>query len=336
MLAMLRGGHRLRAKYAGKTFGQFLEATGQTDETIRLFWDTIIISACNLPSSSTAAVHGMQVFQEAFLPGRWAGTMGLSTVPLAELYDPAESIIAEVGGSIELGRSVRSITIGDDGVEGIVTNDGPRAASTVISTVPPDRLAKLVPERWVKRDARLAHLDAFETSPILGVHLLLDAKAFDHPHMVLPGHDVHWIFNKGCNEQGQQHLHAVISAADNWMELDEDAIVNRVLDDLHSALPSTADRTIVNARSVKEKRATFAATADIEPKRPASGPSTIGVGGGDAQGLFLAGDWCATGWPATMEGAVRSGYLAAEAVCGAGGLVDDLPPDRLASLLGSR
>ena len=334
--SLLRMGTSGRLDWSDCTFRAWLDAQGQSERTRTLFWDPIIISACNLSCERVAAVHGIQVFQDAFLPSRFAGSMGLPNVPLRELYDPAESIIAEVGGSIELGRSVRSITIGDDGVEGIVTNDGPRAASTVISTVPPDRLAKLVPERWVKRDARLAHLDAFETSPILGVHLLLDAKAFDHPHMVLPGHDVHWIFNKGCNEQGQQHLHAVISAADDWMELDEDAIVNRVLDDLHSALPSTVDRTIVNARSVKEKRATFAATADIEPKRPASGPSTIGVGGGDAQGLFLAGDWCATGWPATMEGAVRSGYLAAEAVCGAGGLVDDLPPDRLASLLGSR
>ena len=92
----------------------------------------------------------------------------------------------------------------------------------------------------------------------------------------------------------------------------------------------------MNARSVKEKRATFAATADIESKRPASGPSTIGVEGGDVQGLYLAGDWCATGWPATMEGAVRSGYLAAEVVCGAGGLVGDLVPDRLAGWLGCR
>jgi len=182
----------------------------------------------------------------------------------------------------------------------------------------------------------MKHLDEFDTSPILGVHLLLDAHAFDLPHLVLPGHEVHWFFNKGSNSQGQQHLHAVISAADAWMALDEDEIVDRVFAELCSAVPEAADRTIVNARSVKEKRATFAATADIESKRPTSGPSTIGIEGGDVQGLHLAGDWCATGWPATMEGAVRSGYLAAESVCGTGGLVGDLAPDRLAGWLGCR
>ena len=101
MLLMLRGGHRLRVKYDGLSFGDFLHSTNQSSETIRLFWDTVIVSACNLPSSQTAAVHGMQVFQEAFLPGRWAGTMGLSTVPLAELYDPAEKILADSGGQLQ-------------------------------------------------------------------------------------------------------------------------------------------------------------------------------------------------------------------------------------------
>lgn len=331
--ALLRMGVSGRMNWTERTFRDWLDEHGQTDRTRTLFWDPIIVSACNLDCEHVAAVHGIQVFQEAFLPSRFAGSMGLPSVPLRDLYDPAESIIADAGGSIEFGRSVRSITFGEHGVEGVVTNEGPRPASRVISTVPPDRLSKLVPERWKERDRRLQHLDDFGTSPILGVHLLLDAKVFEYPHMVLPGHEVHWIFNKGCNAEGQQHLHAVISAADDWMHLDEAVIAERVFETLCTAVPAARDRSIVNVRSVKEKRATFAATAEIEPKRPCSAPSTIGTRGGDAQGLFLAGDWCATGWPATMEGAVRSGYLAAEAACGSGGLVPDLPPDRLAGLM---
>lgn len=120
------------------------------------------------------------------------------------------------------------------------------------------------------------------------------------------------------------------------MDLDEEAIVERVLEDLSAAAPSIRDRTIVNARSVKERQATFAATPEIEPFRPMSAPSTIGVHGGDARGLYLAGDWCATGWPATMEGAVRSGYIAAEAITGSRCLVEDLPPSWLSGLLSAR
>ena len=330
---LLRLGHLGRMRWQFSSFRDWLDHAGQSERTRTLFWEPIVTSACNLPCDRVAAVHAMQVFQESFLPSSFAGHMGLPSIPLRELYDPAEEMIRNAGGRIELGTSVRSISFDDQQVRGIVTNDGPIEAALVISTVPPNRLSKLIPQRWKERDARLGALNQFEFSPILGVHLLFDSSVIEYPHLVLPGRSVQWLFNKGCNEDGQQHVHAVISAADAWMELDEDAIVDRVLDDLSGVAPHIRTRTIVHARSVKEKRATFAATAEIEPLRPSAGPSSLGVEGGDAQGLYLAGDWCATGWPATMEGAVRSGYLAVQAMTGHGGLVDELPPGRLARWL---
>ena len=180
-------------------------------------------------------------------------------------------------------------------------------------------------------DRRLQHLDDFGTSPILGVHLLLDAKVFEYPHMVLPGHEVHWIFNKGCNAEGQQHLHAVISAADDWMHLDEAVTAERVFETLCAAVPAARDRSIVNVRSVKEKRATFAATAEIEPKRPCRLHRPSAHEAVTHRACFLP-ETGATGWPATMEGAAkrlsgrRSGLRQRR-------LVPDLPPDRLAGLM---
>tara|TARA_B100001059_G_scaffold65168_2_gene61347 strand:- start:3261 stop:4664 length:1404 start_codon:yes stop_codon:yes gene_type:complete len=334
MLAMLRGGHRLRSRYSGRTFGDFLESTGQSSETIRLFWDTIIVSACNLPSSETAAVHGMQVFQEAFLPGRWAGTMGLSTVPLAELYDPAEKILVDSGGTLELGCSVREICLEGRRAVGVMTGDSMERADAVISTVPPDRLAKLLPASTRSTDRRLRHLESFEFSPILGVHVHWPEPVMDLPHLVLAGQPVHWIFNKGVDDSGRQHLHMVISAADDWMGLDEESILKRVRTVTDQALPKTARLTPCSVRAVKEKRATFSATASIESCRPSAGPSPVGVEGGDVDSLFVAGDWCDTGWPATMEGAVRSGYLAASAVTGERPGIEEVPPGRLAHWLG--
>ena len=330
---LLRLGNAGRMHWQFNTFGDWLDQMEQTHHTRALFWEPIVTSACNLPCDRVAAVHAMQVLQEAFLPSVFAGSMGLPSIPLRDLYDPAGSIIKNAGGRIELGTSVRSISFDDQQVRGIVTNNGPIDASSVISTLPPDRLAKLIPQRWKERDCRLGALDQFEFSPILGVHLLIDASVIEYPHLVLPGRGIQWLFNKGCNEHGQQHLHAVVSAADAWMDLDEDAIVERVLDDISAAAPEMSQRTIIHARAVKEKRATFAATFEIEPLRPQAGPSSIGIEGGDAQGLYLAGDWCSTGWPATMEGAVRSGYLAARALTGQGGLVDELPSGRLARWL---
>jgi zeta-carotene desaturase len=122
------------------------------------------------------------------------------------------------------------------------------------------------------------------------------------------------------------------------MDLDELAIVARVVADIHRAVPASVGLQPIEARAVKEKRATFAATPEIEPLRPSAAPGFVGLGGGGIANLFLAGDWTDTGWPATMEGAVRSGYAAAAAAVGdrTGGLVSEVPPGWLAAMLGMR
>lgn len=175
----------------------------------------------------------------------------------------------------------------------------------------------------------------------------------DLPHLVVVGENlcgVQWLFNKGGNRrEGAKdhlhHIHAVISAADDWMALDEATILERVMQDIHRALPGSSGIVPVRGRAVKEKRATFAATPEVEQFRPSAEPGTIGLHGGGIMNLYLAGDWTDTGWPATMEGAVRSGYAAAAAIAGAhdaergevaGGQIEDIPPGRIAALLGLR
>ncbi|MDP6479997.1 MAG: FAD-dependent oxidoreductase, partial [Phycisphaerales bacterium] len=153
--------------------------------------------------------------------------------------------------------------------------------------------------------------------PILGVHVLLDREVMTEPHLVMPGRKTHWFFNKGVRGDGTQHIHAVISGADAWMELKEPEIRRLVLQDVAAAYPAVLDAELVQCRPVKERKATFRATPEAELRRPRAAPTPIGPNGGDIEGLYLAGDWCATGWPATMEGAVRSGYAAAAAIIAA-------------------
>ena len=330
MFAMIRMGLAGRQRYAEKTFADFLREQKQPQSAIDLFWRVVVVSACNLAIEDVAAPYAIQVFQEGFLAHRFGSAMGLARVPLSELYDPVEEHLQRAGGEIHLSTSARAIAYDGRRVTGVVTDDGLVEASAVIAAVPFDRLAKLCSEPLQQADARLQQLDALETSPILGVHMFFEHEVMKGPHLVLPGRDTHWLFNKGIDDQGRQHVHAVISAADDWMPLGEDEIVARVMKDLVWALPRARGLEPSGYRSVKEKRATFRVDPGVDRLRPSAVPG-IGV-----PNLFLAGDWCQTGWPATMEGAVRSGYAAAEAAIGCSGVVDDLPVAAGGRLLGLR
>jgi zeta-carotene desaturase len=335
---MLRLGARGRAGWRDRTFGEFLRACGQGETTIRRFWNTIIVSACNLEVDRVSAAYAMQVVQQGFLASRGSYTMGVPNVPLGELYDPAAAFIRRGGGDVFLGLSARSIAFDGDRVSGVVTEGPLVEASAVIAAVPPDRLAKLVSGAMVRADRRLAALDEFTFSPILGVHLFFETPIMETPHLVLVDapEGVQWLFNKGLRPDGAKHVHAVISAADAWMDLDEGMIVDRVLRDVHAALPASRGLAPVEARAIKEKRATFAAVPGVDSLRPGAAAGFIGLGGGGIRNLFLAGDWCETGWPATMESAVRSGYAAAAAVTGLPLAAGEPPTGALARLMGLR
>jgi zeta-carotene desaturase len=336
MLRMVRMGYSGRLAWRNRTFRAFLDEHKQTDNAVDRFWRPIVVSACNLDIDRVAASYALQVFQEGFLANRWSYTMGVPACPLADLYEPAVSMIEEAGGEVRLGSSVRAIGYDGKRITGVTTDDGMIQAAGVISAVPFDRLDKLVTDVMRRCDQRLARLGEIEVSPILGVHLLFDQIVMDLPHLTLIDHGVQWLFNKGVDDEGYQHVHAVISAADSWMDLDEAEITRRVVADLHDVLPKSVGLEPFDVRAIKEKRATFAPTPDVDRLRPSAEPAPIGLGGGGVRNLFLAGDWCDTGWPATMEGAARSGYQAARAFSGEGGLVEEVPPGALSRTLGLR
>ncbi len=331
MWRIIRLGIGGRARWRTRTFTEFLDETSQSPAARKLFWEPVVVGACNLSCERVCAAEAVKVFQDGFLSHRWSSAIGLSALPLVRLYDPAEAIIRAAGGEVRLGVSAQALAFDGRRVSGVVTNGGLIECASVVSTVPPDRLESLCSAALRAADSRLSSLGQFEFSPILGVHLFFDQSVMATPHLVLPGRDTHWLFDKGPDELGRQHVHAVISAADDWMELDEAAIVQRVLADLWWALPQSRGLQPVGFRSVKERRATIAATPAVQAVRP--GPSSDAVRGG-VDNLYLAGDWCGTGWPATMEGAVRSGYSAAAAVTGLGEVVGDVPAAPLAAALG--
>lgn len=335
MWRLIRLGREGRALWRGRSFGEFLTHTKQTQNARELFWEPIITSACNVSCDNTDAFYAMYVFQQGFLQDAWSPVMGLSSVPLVELYDPAEEILTTGASELRMGVSALALAFDGRRVTGVVTDEGMIECSSVVVAVPPDRLARLCSQTLRAADHRLQRLEEIRFSPILGVHLFFDHPIMATPHLVLPGRATQWLFDKGKDSQGRSHIHAVISAADEWMELDEAEIVRKVMQDVQWALAKSRGLDPVSFRAVKEKRATFACTPGIDDLRPRA--ARDGLRGG-IENLFLAGDWCDTGWPATMEGAVRSGYLAAHAL-GASrgasrGLIADVPPSWLAHLLG--
>jgi zeta-carotene desaturase len=334
MWRLIRGGDRLRIAWQDRTFAAFLQECGATETAVARFWNPVIVSACNLDVGRVGAAFAMQVFQEGFLANRWSYSMGLAAVPLADLYDPAFEHVESRGGEIRLGCSARAIAFDGQRVTGVVTEDGFVQATAVVSAVPFDRLARLTSETMCRRDARLQRLGEIEVSPILGVHLRFDQAVMDTPHLTVVDHAVQWLFDKGVDERGGQHVHAVISGAEHWMDRSEQEIAEAVVADIHRVLPRSIGLQPSDVRAIKEKRATFAPLPGVDRLRPPVEPTTVGLGGGGIRNLFVAGDWADVGWPATMEGAVRSGYLAARAVSGAGGLVDEVPPGLLARILG--
>lgn len=337
--ALIRLGFAGRTRWRGRPFAEFLASTGQPRGVIERYWDAVVVSACNAPVDRCDASYAMKVFQEGFIGGGWAATMGISRVPLLELYDRAEALIAERGGRLLLGTSAKAIAYDGTRVTGVVTEHGLEPAAAVVSAVPADRLDRLASDTLKAADRRLRRLAEIRPGPILGVHLFFASKVMTTPHLVLPGRGVQWLFDKGA-EEGEDgrtlhHIHAVISGADAWMELDEAEIVRRVTADVQWALPAARGLEPVEARSVKEKRATFA----VEPGIDALRPSVVADARGGVRNLLLAGDWTDNGWPATMEGACRSGYAAAAELTGGGegrGVVEDVPIGALAGLLGLR
>jgi uncharacterized protein with NAD-binding domain and iron-sulfur cluster len=175
-----------------------------------------------------------------------------------------------------------------------------------ICAVPFDRLLDLLPANIVENHAYFNQLQRLETSPITSVHMWFDRAIMNLPHVVLVDCIGQWVFNRGQTSVGEHYVQVVVSAARQFRGLGHEEVQRRVTAELRSLFPAARSATVVRGRVVTEHAATFSAVPGVDRWRP---PQSSPLAN-----LFVAGDWTATGWPATMEGAVRSGYLAAEAL----------------------
>jgi squalene-associated FAD-dependent desaturase len=262
----------------------------QTPHAIDRFWRQVLVSAVNEDLDRMAAIHGFQVFWLGFLSRADSYEMGVPSIPLAQLYC-ADVWKKMPGVHINYRSPVERI---DE--EGFLVQGSRVTADYYICALPFDRLESV----------GLA-APPFEHSPITGVHLWFDREVTTLPHATLLDRTMQWMFNKDSGK----YLQLVVSASRDLTGLSRNEIIEIAIGDLRLYFPRVKDARLLKAHVVKEQRATFSAAPETEVLRP-----TPEAGLPKA---FLAGDWTRTGWPATMEGAVRSGYLAAEAVAQAAG-----------------
>jgi squalene-associated FAD-dependent desaturase len=282
------------------TMLDWLQQHHQTPHSIACFWRPVLVSALNEEPGCIAAAHGFQVLRLGFLAGRpQAASMGIPEVPLARLYG-LDAWSRNPAVSIHTRARVERLVVEQDTVRGVETGDGLQQADYYVCALPFDRVAEVAPA---------LHLDlaCFTHSPITGIHLWFDRSVTDLPYAALLGRTIQWFFNKsgGC------YLQLVVSASRHLIEMSRADIIGMALGELSEFLPQLSAARLEKAHVVKEVKATFSARPGLEAHRPAAATAL--------RNLFLAGDWTRSGWPATMEGAVRSGYLAAEALTVAAG-----------------
>jgi squalene-associated FAD-dependent desaturase len=315
MLAMLRLGATGRAKLSGISFGQWLADHTQPKDLIDKFYDLVLISALNENCRDASAAYAIQVFQEGMLFHESAYRMGTPACPLGKLY---ESLPCR---DVRLGRRVTAIRFDRSRAVGIELGDEYLPADAVILAVNYPILEKWIPEELAETDNRFAGLAQLQSVPILGAHLWFDRPVISTPHAALIGGPLQWLFRKPGGEGSA--IHGVISAARDWVQRDKDECLDIFTRQIREVFPAARNANLVRGSIVVEKRATFSPFPGVDRFRPTQSPPTNGI-----ESLFLAGDYTQTAWPATMEGAVRSGYLAAEALLAQPGkfLRPNLPP----------
>ena len=317
MLAIVRAGGA-PAGVDGVSMRDWLERMKQTPGAVTRFWQVVLVSALNEELERMDARYGIQVFWEGFLANRAGYRVGVPCVPLAELYEGCREGVVRRGGQVRLRSGVRAIRMRDNGFAGATLEDGTEvSADACIAAVPQDALLGMLPKTMAASGGPLESVRRLKTSPITGVHLWFDREVMAEPFLTLLDHTTQWIFNKsllyasggaGAAARGQ-YLQLVISASHDLVSRSRQEIIELCRRELAEVLPATREAKLEKATVIKEVHATFSPEPGVDRWRPRQ---DIG-----ARNLFLAGDWTQTGWPATMEGAVRSGYLAAEAALAA-------------------
>ena len=293
-----------------ESLGDWLRRHKQTEGAINRFWRLVIASALNAEIDSIAVPYAAKVIRELFLNSAQAGSMGMSTVPLSELYAGVTPFLTERGGSVLLNTSVEGAAWNEAARKWLIcTRTGELVSDYVILALPFEAMQKLLPHLPAEEGAeKLARqIERHEHWPICSVHLWFDREITSLEHAVLLDREIHWMYNQSkLQSRGGHYIELVVSATRAFAALERKEAIALALRELAEFFPLVKEAKLLKVALIKEMHATFGVPPGIDSARPSATSSW--------PHLFLAGDWVQTGWPSTMESAARSGHLAAEAL----------------------
>ncbi|MSQ11609.1 MAG: FAD-dependent oxidoreductase [Dehalococcoidia bacterium] len=300
---------RRHADLESQSFKDWLLARGERPRSIQRFWNLIILPTLNDDVGAVSAAMGIMVFQEALLHGKHGGEIGYSRVGLTALVsDPAKAVFERAGGRLLLGQGAVRLGLREGRVDAVELSGGHRVEGDLfVSAVPWEALLKLLPEPW-PRDLFFAPAATLEAAPIVGVHLWYDRAVMDDAFAAFLDTPVQWVFNKssimGLSGPGQ-YVCISLSGAWEFAPMSKEELRTLFVEEMARLFPKAREAKVERFIVVKQLSATFrskpgAASGRLAQQTPIAN-------------LFLAGDWTETGWPSTMESAVRSGKLAAGA-----------------------
>ncbi len=320
-----------------ESFAAWLKRTKQTKRAILHFWEPIIVGALNDTFERCSTRYAGQVFYESFLKSAQGGRLGIPAQPLSEFYAAVAALAAKQGTAMHLRTSVDRIERLSNGLWQTTASDGSQMqAPKLLLALPFEQVQRLLltlEESSPQRQTTLPLMQHFIHAPITTLHLWFDREVTELEHAALLETRIQWVFNKTLIRRYEatvtetlpgQYLELCISASFAELHQTREQILASALDELARFFPAVKEAKVLKSGILKEARATFSVVPGLDRHRPSQDLP------GD--GLYLAGDWTQTGWPSTMEGAVRSGRLAAEKISGDTFVTVDLPASGLMRL----
>jgi len=311
---MLRGARGSSDGLARLTVEDWLTQMGQSERVKRGFWDLISIAALNEDPRRAAASIFERVLRLALFTSPKDSCLGIPRVGLSDCYvDAARDYITSHGGQIEFSRTVENLVIAEGICRGVGLADGSvREADAVISAVPWIEFTKILPGDLLRSEPYFTNILSLRPAPIISINLWFERPITGMDFVGLRGTTVQWLFNRSkVSSAAENCVSLVLSGAHTHIDHSKEDLLALALRDLSELFPAVHGVKMTRSLVIKERFATFSPSVGIGALRP---PTRSPI-----RGLYLAGDWTATGLPATIEGAVRSGNSAAvEALIAAG------------------